>query len=111
MLEAPPQCLMNVDALINTAQVSLANRQTIIDALDNGAIDRAHALCIIAESSEVYQKYYNQAFVVMEYFGYLRRDPDRLYTDWINVLNQSGDARHMVEGFVNSIEYRNRFKQ
>jgi len=55
--------------------------------------------------------YYNQSFVVMEYFGYLRRDPDALYLDWINVLNQGGDSRHMVEGFVNSIEYRNRFPQ
>ena len=102
---------MNVDALINTAQVNLANRQTIIDALNNGAIDRAHALRIIAESSEVYQKYYNQAFVVMEYFGYLRRDPDALYLEWIDVLNQTGDARHTVEGFVNSSEYRNRFQR
>ena len=100
-----------VAALINTAQVNLANRQTIIDALDNGAIDRPHALRLIAESSEVYQKYYNQAFVVMEYFGYLRRDPDALYLEWIDVLNQTGDARHMVEGFVNSSEYRNRFSR
>jgi hypothetical protein len=91
--------------------VSLANRQTIIDALNNGAIDRAHALRIIAESGEIYAKYYNQAFVVMEYFGYLRRDPDALYTEWIDVLNQSGDVRHMVDGFVNSSEYRGRFPQ
>ncbi len=98
-----------VDALLNTAQVTLANRQTIIDALNNGAIDRAHALRMITESGEVYQKYYNQAFVVMEYFGYLHREPDALYLDWIDVLNQSGDARHMVVGFVNSSEYRNRF--
>jgi Domain of unknown function (DUF4214) len=66
---------------------------------------------IIAESDEVYQSYYNQAFVVMEYFGYLRRDPDALYTDWIDVLNQTGDSRHMVQGFVDSTEYRNRFPQ
>src|SRR5207249_3219666 len=59
---------------------------------------------------EVYQQYYNQAFVVMAYFGYLRRDPDALYADWINVLNQSGDSRRMVEGFVYSIEYRYRLK-
>ena len=92
-------------------EVSLANRQTIIDALNNGAIDRAQALRSIAESSEVYAKYYNQAFVVMEYFGYLRRDPDALYADWIDVLNQTGDARHMVGGFVDSSEYRGRFPQ
>ena len=57
------------------------------------------------------QKYYNQAFVVMKYFGYLRRDPDALYLDWIDILNQSGDARHMVEGFVHSTEYRNKFQR
>ena len=92
-------------------QVTLANRQTIIDALNNGAIDRAHALRMITESGEVYQKYYNQAFVVMEYFGYLHRDPDALYLDWIDELNRTGDAQHMVEGFVDSSEYRNRFAQ
>ena len=89
--------------------MTLANRQTIIDALNNGAIDRAHALRMITESGEVYQKYYNQAFVVMEYFGYLHRDPDILYLDWIDELNRTGDAQHMVEGFVDSSEYRNRF--
>jgi len=47
----------------------------------------------------------------MEYFGYLRRDPDALYTNWIRVLDQGGDSRHMVEGFIGATEYRNRFKQ
>jgi len=42
---------------------------------------RARVLRQIAESNEVYQKYYNQAFVVMQYFGYLRRDPDILHLD------------------------------
>jgi hypothetical protein len=45
----------------------------------------------------------------MQYFGYLRRDPDALYVDWIAVLDQTGDPRHMINGFMNSIEYRNRF--
>ena len=100
-----------VDALINTAQVNLMNRQALIDGLNAGTLTRGAVLKQIAESAEVYQKYYNQAFVVMEYFGYLRRDPDALYLEWIDVLNQTRDARHMVEGFVNSSEYRNRFKQ
>jgi hypothetical protein len=60
----------------------------------------------------VYQRYYNQAFVAMEYFGYLRRDPDALYLNWISVLDTSpADSHHMVEGFVDAAEYRNRFKQ
>ncbi len=100
-----------VDALTNAAGISLANRQTLIDALNAGTQTRAQVLRQIAESGEVYQKYYNQAFVVMEYFGYLRREPDALYLDWINTLNQTGDSRHMVNGFVNSTEYRNRFMQ
>ena len=37
----------------------------------------------IVESPEVYNRYYNQAFVVMQYFGYLRREPDVLYLTWI----------------------------
>ena len=101
-----------VDALINTAQVNLTNRQTLIDGLNAGTMTRATVLRQIAESGEVYAKYYNQAFVVMEYFGYLRRDPDALYLNWIQVLDANpADSRHMVEGFVDATEYRNRFKQ
>jgi hypothetical protein len=46
----------------------------------------------------------------MQYFGYLRRDPDGLYVDWIAVLDaNSSDFRGMVNGFMNSLEYRFRF--
>jgi hypothetical protein len=101
-----------VDALINTAQVNLMNRQALIDGLNAGTLTRGAVLEQIAESAEVYQKYYNQAFVVMEYFGYLRRDPDGLSANWIQVLDANpADSRHMVDGFVNALEYRNRFAQ
>ena len=100
-----------VDALSQIAGVTLSNRQALVNSLEAGTLTRAQALRQIAESGEVYAKYYNQAFVVMEYFGYLRRDPDALYLNWIQVLDQTGDPRHMVEGFVDATEYRNRFKQ
>ena len=45
----------------------------------------------------------------MEYFGYLHRDPDILFLQWIDLLNRTGDFRTMVNGFVNSLEYRQRF--
>jgi len=32
----------------------------------------------LTESAEIYNKLYTEAFVVMQYFGYLRRDPDIL---------------------------------
>ncbi|PYS83281.1 MAG: hypothetical protein DMF70_06900, partial [Acidobacteria bacterium] len=101
-----------VDALAQTAGVTLSNRQTLVDSLSAGTLTRAQALRQIAESGEVYAKYYNQAFVVMEYFGYLRRDPDILYLNWIDVLDANpADSRRMVEGFVDATEYRNRFQQ
>ena len=100
-----------VDALAAAAGVTLSNRQALVNSLEAGTLTRAQALRQIAESGEVYAKYYNQAFVVMEYFGYLRRDPDILYLNWIDVLNQGGDSRHMVEGFVDATEYRARFQR
>jgi predicted extracellular nuclease len=101
-----------VDALENTAGVNLSNRQALIDSLNRGTATRAQVLRQIAESGEVYQKYYNSAFVVMEYFGYLHRDPDALYLNWIVGLDANpSDSRRMVNGFINSTEYRNRFMQ
>ena len=98
-----------VDTLLKTANVTLSSRQSMIDGLDWGTMTRAAVLRKIVESGEVSAKYFNQSFAVMEYFGYLRRDPDAMYLNWINVLNQGGDARIMVDGFVNSSEYRLRF--
>jgi hypothetical protein len=51
----------------------------------------------------------------MQYFGYLRRDPDEVgYNFWLSKLNDfSGDyiAAEMVKAFVTSTEYRQRFGQ
>jgi glucose/arabinose dehydrogenase len=100
-----------VQALESAAGVVLANREALIADLAAGRKTRAQVLRAVAESTEVFQKYYNQAFVVMEYFGYLRRDPDSLYLNWIDILNRNGDYRSMVNGFINSIEYKSRFGQ
>jgi hypothetical protein len=98
-----------VDALLNTAGVTLASRQAMIDGLNNATLTRAQVLRQIVESTEVSTKYNHQAYAVMEYFGYLRRQPDAFYLDWIRVLDQTNDPRGMVTGFVNSLEYRQRF--
>src|SRR5260370_454506 len=55
---------------------------------------------------------YNQAFVLMEYFGYLNRDPDQGgYEFWLDLLNnrEQGNYRGMVCAFVISAEYQRRF--
>lgn len=98
-----------VDTLLSTAQITHSNRDFWIGALGNGTRTRAQVLREIVESTEVFNKYFNQAFVVMQYFGYLRRDPDAFYLDWIAHLDSSNDFRSMINGFMNSLEYRFRF--
>ena len=100
-----------VDMLLTTAGVAPHQfRDFWIAALGNGTRTRATVLRDISESPEVYNRYFNQAFVVMQYFGYLRRDPDAFYLDWIAVLDANpSDYRGMVNGFMNSLEYRFRF--
>jgi hypothetical protein len=55
----------------------------------------------------------NRAFVTMEYFGYLRRDPDTSgFNFWLNKLNSfNGNfvQAEMVKAFLSSAEYRQRF--
>jgi len=98
-----------VDALLNTAGVTLSSRQTMINGLNASTMTRAQVLRQIVESTEVSTKYNHQAYAVMEYFGYLRRQPDGFYLQWIQVLDSTNDPRGMVTGFVTSAEYRQRF--
>jgi hypothetical protein len=96
-------------SLLGIAGVDLSSRQAMIDGLNNSSLTRAAVLRQIVESTEVSTKYNHQAYAVLEYFGYLRRQPDGAYLAWIAVLDGSNDPRGMVSGFVNSIEYRARF--
>ena len=53
-------------------------------------------------------------FVMMQYFGYLRRDPDASgYAFWLRKLNEFGgnfEQAEMVKAFLVSAEYRDRFR-
>ncbi len=63
----------------------------------------------VADSDEVSAAEFDNAFVAMQYYGYLRRKPEPAgYEAWLRVL-RSGDARTMVNGFVNSQEHQLRF--
>ncbi|HEY9405301.1 MAG TPA: Calx-beta domain-containing protein [Pyrinomonadaceae bacterium] len=64
----------------------------------------------IAEHPNVEAAHYNEAFVTMQYFGYLKRDPEEEgFQNWLRVINRGDGYRVMVHGFVNSVEYRARF--
>jgi hypothetical protein len=55
---------------------------------------------------------YNPAFVLMQYFGYLRRDRDPGgYDFWLDVLNnrEPNNFRGMVCAFLTAAEYQLRF--
>ncbi|HEX9919457.1 MAG TPA: DUF4214 domain-containing protein, partial [Pyrinomonadaceae bacterium] len=102
-----------VDRLAETAGVTLPNRDELVAALASGAKTRAQVLREVVESAEVSRREYNSAFVAMQYFGYLRRDPEADgFKAWLRVLDANpDDYRTMVRGFESSVEYRLRFGQ
>jgi len=102
-----------VNALEANAEVTVANKATLIAALDGGTMNRGQVLRTIVESQEVGNRFFNRAFVAMQYFGYLRRDPDAVgFQNWVTTLNNNpADFRHMIFGFLFSTEYRQRFGQ
>ncbi|HEV7903867.1 MAG TPA: carboxypeptidase regulatory-like domain-containing protein [Pyrinomonadaceae bacterium] len=101
-----------VDQLAATAGVPLAGRAGLILDLNNGSKTRAQVLRLVVDSPELFNREYNAAFVLMQYFGYLQRDPDEAgYDGWLNLLNRTGDYRTMIFGFLYSQEYLLRFGQ
>jgi hypothetical protein len=122
-----------VDRLFMNAGVAptATERQTAIDEFGSAtsiadAAARARALRRVAEHPSLAMQEFNRAFVLMQYFGYLRRNPNDPqdadysgYDFWLTKLNNftvPGDdplARaqkaEMVKAFINSTEYRQRF--
>ncbi len=96
-------------------------RIQLINELSTGARTRAQVVRTIAEDSDLVTAEKNRAFVLMQYFGYLRRNPNDNpdpnhtgYEFWLNKLNQfAGNFvnAEMVKAFIVSGEYRQRFGQ
>ena len=104
-----------VDALLQTmttrsgADVS-SLRDTMLSDYDSGG--RSLAVRDAVQANAFVQAEYNKAFVLFEYFGYLRRNPDTGgYDFWLDVLNgrEAGNYRGMVCAFITSSEYQMRF--
>jgi Tol biopolymer transport system component len=122
-----------VDKLFQTTggNPSAAERTALVNGLNGGTQTRAAVLQkvvdginVIAEGNQqftttygqaFYNSEFNRAFVQLEYFGYMRRDPDEAgYTFWLAKLNQFGGdfvAAELVLAFISSPEYRARFGQ
>jgi len=103
-----------VDALIANLGVTISSqeRDALVSDLTNGST-RANVLGRLAQNEVFSQSEFNRAFVLMQYFGYLRRNPDAAgFNFWLAKLNQfNGNYQdaEMVKAFLASQEYRNRF--
>ena len=112
-----------VNALYANAGVvpQKAERDAMAAALDTATKSRASVLLDVASNAAFKQQEQNSAFVLMQYFGYLRRDADAApdsdlsgYYFWLQKLNAfNGDYQkaEMVKAFLDSSEYRGRFGQ
>lgn len=120
--------LQFVDGLNTKAgnPLTTAERDQLVAELTGGMKTRAQVLRAVAEDQTLYNAEYNRAFVLMQFFGYLRRNPNDLqdtdytgYDFWLIKLNNftvPGDDvlvrvqnAEMVKAFILSEEYRRRF--
>ena len=104
-----------VDALLKSVSESSGGevsvkRGELIEILRSDG-DRASVVRAILDNQAFYQAEYNRAFVLMGFFGYLKRQPDAAgYAFWVETLNKSkNDYQGMVRAFITSKEYRSRF--
>jgi photosystem II stability/assembly factor-like uncharacterized protein len=122
-----------VDRLFLTTGVnaSTTERTALVNGLNGGTETRATVLQKVVDGINVisegnqqftttygqafYNAEFNRAFVQLEYFGYMKRDPDDAgYAFWLGKLNQFGGNfvnAEMVLAFISSPEYRARFGQ
>jgi photosystem II stability/assembly factor-like uncharacterized protein len=121
-----------VERLFQTTGIDVSGeeKQALVEGLDQQTETRASVLqkvtdgvVVIAEGNQqfttsygqgFYEKEFSAAFVLMEYFGYLKRDPDAAgYQHWLDKLNFYGNYldAEMVRSFIVSPEYRARFGQ
>ncbi|MFL6336657.1 MAG: Calx-beta domain-containing protein [Pyrinomonadaceae bacterium] len=115
----PPEQYLDLLNANAGGALSTAERDALVNDLKTGAKTRAQVLRAVAEDADLSRAEFNKAFVLMQYFGYLRRDPDAApdsdfagYNFWLGKLNEFGGnyiAAEMVKAFLDSVEYRNRF--
>lgn len=98
-----------VDRLAQTADLTL----TVAERNALAGLSRAEIVIRIADHAQIARREFNPAFVALQYFGYLRRDPETTgYDAWLNYLdNNPQNYPTMIFGFLYSPEYESRFGQ
>jgi hypothetical protein len=124
----PTQYVDTLNANIGNLLTADERTNLIISLTNSGntAQARASVLRAVADNAAFRTAEERRAFVLAQYFGYLRRDPDAVgfngeadpqflgFNFWLTKLNEhNGDFRaaEMVKSFLESIEFRQRFGQ
>jgi hypothetical protein len=105
-----------IDALLATVRqgsgVDLAGKRAELINDFNVNNSRGRIVRMVTDNATFKQAEYNRAFVLMQYFGYLQREPDEGgYQFWLDVVNNrvTNNYLAMVCAFVTSTEYQQRF--
>ena len=99
----------------NTSADLKAERSNLLSLFDGTNDGRAAILLALTSQPAMVDSQYNQSVVLLQYFGYLRRDPDETgFNFWVNSLKSKplrdpDAARSLTCAFLTSIEYQNRF--
>jgi uncharacterized lipoprotein YddW (UPF0748 family) len=109
--QTPAQFVDAVLATVNTASGLAFDAATRQSFINDAANSRGLMLKNLADNAAFKQAEFNRGFVLTQYFGYLRRDPDIAgYNFWLGVINgQPQNIRGMVCAFITSAEYQQRF--
>ncbi len=104
------------------AVLSPSEKATLVAILGATPADvakRAQVVRLVVDDVDLRNAEFNKAFVLMQYFGYLRRNPNDVpdsnfdgFDFWLgklNTFNGNFINAEMVKAFISSIEYRNRF--
>ena len=99
--------------------LSLSEREALINQLQADPNSRPQVFRAVAENNTLKANESNRAFVLMQYFGYLRRNPNdpqdtdysgyKFWLDKLDLFKGNFVQADMVEAFITSIEYRHRF--
>jgi hypothetical protein len=99
-----------VERLMANASVTALNREALVSELDRHVKTRAQVLQTIVNENETMDRCRAEAFVMMQFFANLARDPKpEEYQERLRSIMTTGDYRQVVFDFIYSVEYRKRF--
>ena len=106
-----------IDALYSNIKLTTARdeRERLLSELRNGQTTRASALIHVSENRALYRREYDRAYLLMHYFGYLRRNPADApdlnlegFNFWLEILERTNDYASVTRVFIESGEYKDR---